>query len=410
MPLIDIGITQGDYWKGSGKGGGQIGYWMYLVFVVVFGFLGLDHLLLRSPMTFLLKLLTMIPLLGFWWIYDIAQVTGEWELVKEHGIGIPFYGPMGIGKGMFINEKGTNLAPLDIPRPWLFVAYVFLTLTFFVFPLNKIVVGDYTGAFAQMLMYFPGMLFFGVGVFLAAGWGMYDLYRIFFDTRGVLEKGVARIPPATWWPFSMNPYAKKGTLGPKKDDPVTPGIVEAVAGIPLKVVNAYGNAVDGIGKGASMVGQATGAFVATGIGAANEMTVGIASSAAKSAQGVTQQAAKTAQGVTQQVGESAIQVIQAGQDVAVESAGAVDKLVDLVPKITKALDSASVVKLQKGGAIMTSGSSSSASVLLFSVGLIAVCGYVMYAFRKTEMGTRNDGPDDSPPDPDTIRKPSKATR
>ena len=397
MPLIDIGITQGDYWKGSGKGGGQIGYWMYLVFVVVFGLLGLDHLLLRSPMTFLLKLLTMIPLLGFWWIYDIAQVTGEWDLVKEHGLGIPFYGPMGIGKGIFINEKGTNLAPLDIPRPWLFVAYVFLTLTFFVFPLNKIVVGDYTGAFAQMLMYFPGMLFFGVGVFLAAGWGVYDLYRIFFDTRGVLEKGVARIPPATWWPFSMNLYTKKGTLGPRKDDPVTPGIIEAVAGIPLKVVNAYGSAVEGIGKGAGMVGQATGAFVATGIGAANEMSVGLASSAAKSAQGVTQQA-----------GESAIQVIQAGQEVAVESAGAVDKLVGLVPKITKALDTASA--LQKGGSMITTDSSSSASVLLFSVGLIAVCGYVMYAFRKTEVGTRNDGPDDSPPDPDTVRKPSEATR
>ena len=397
MPLIDIGITQGDYWKGSGKGGGQIGYWMYLVFVVVFGLLGLDHLLLRSPVTFLLKLLTMIPLLGFWWIYDIAQVTGEWDLVKEHGLGIPFYGPMGIGKGMFINEKGTNLAPLDIPRPWLFAANVYLTLTFFVFPLNKIVVGDYTGAFAQMLMYFPGMLFFGVGVFLAAGWGLYDLYRIFFDTRGVLEKGVARIPPATWWPFSMNPYAKKGTLGPRKDDPVTPGIIEAVAGIPLKVVNAYGSAVEGIGKGAGMVGQATGALVATGIGAANEMTVGIASSAAKSAQGVTQQA-----------GETAIQVIQAGEEVAVESAGAVDKLVGLVPKITKALDTASAI--QKGGSMITTDSSSSASVLLFSVGLIAVCGYVMYAFRKTEVGTRNDGPDDSPPDPDTVRKPSQATR
>jgi hypothetical protein len=397
MPLIDIGITQGDYWKGSGKGGGQIGYWMYLIFVVVFGLLGLDHLLLRSPMTFLLKLLTMIPLLGFWWIYDIAQVTGEWDLVKEHGIGIPFYGPMGIGKGMFINEKGTNLSPLDTPRPWLFVAYVLLTLTFFVFPLNKIVVGDYTGAFAQLLMYFPGMLFFGVGIFLAMGWGAYDLYRIFFDTRGVLEKGVARIPPATWWPFSMNPYAKKGSLGPRKDDPVTPGIIEAVAGIPLKVVNAYGSAVEGIGKGAGMVGQATGAFVASGIGAANEMTAGVASSAAK-----------TVQGVTEQAGETAIQVIQAGQEVAVESAGAVDKLVELVPKISKALDTASAV--QKGGSMITTGSSSSASVLLFSVGLLAACGYVMYAFRKTEGGTRNDGQDDSPPDPDTVRKPSQASR
>ena len=58
MPLIDVRITQGDYWKGSGKGGGQVGYWVYIVFVCIFGILGLDHLLLRSPMTFLLKVLT----------------------------------------------------------------------------------------------------------------------------------------------------------------------------------------------------------------------------------------------------------------------------------------------------------------------------------------------------------------
>ena len=146
-----------------------------------------------------------------------------------------------------------------------------------------------------------------------------------------------------------------------------------------------------------MVGQATGAFVASGIGAANEMTAGVASSAAK-----------TAQGVTEQAGESAIQVLQAGQEVAVESAGAIDKLVELVPKISKALDTASAV--QKGGSMITTGPSTSSSVLLFSIGLLAVCGYVMYAFRKTEMGTRNDGPDDSPPDPDTVRKPSEATR
>ena len=86
---IDVGITQGSYW-----GGGQIPYWLYMVFVILpfTGLLGLDHLLLRSPQTFILKLLTMIPLFGFWYFYDIGQAFGERELVEKYGLGVPYNG------------------------------------------------------------------------------------------------------------------------------------------------------------------------------------------------------------------------------------------------------------------------------------------------------------------------------
>ncbi|NBO71401.1 TM2 domain-containing protein [bacterium] len=415
MPLIDVRITQGDYWKGSGKGGGQVGYWVYIVFVCIFGILGLDHLLLRSPMTFLLKALTMIPLLGFWWLYDIAQATGEWELIKEHGIGIPIYGPMGIGKGIFINENSTNVSPPDIPRPWAFIAYVFFTMLFSMFPLNKIVVGDYMGAVAQLLMYFPGMLFFGIGVFLAMGWGLYDLYRIFFDTRGVLEKGVARIPPATWWPFKMDPYAKRASLGPLKNDPDTPTLLGKILALPGQAVDATGAAIKGVGEGVAAISKgtgqavgavagATGEVVAGGITAVKGVTVDVVQAGAQAAQTTAAVAADTAKKVITTGGD----VADAAGGVAIQGARAATNVVTLLPKIGAAMDAAS--KNQKGGAIIYGDASISSSVLLFSVGLLAACGYVMYAFRKTMDEARNDRQDDSPPDPSAVRKSSKADR
>ena len=98
---IDVGVTQGKYWDGA-----QIPYWLYLLFVIfpLTGLLGLDHLLLRSPQTFLLKVITMVPLFGFWYFYDIAQAVGERDLVEKYGIGVPYYGPIGLGAGMFINK------------------------------------------------------------------------------------------------------------------------------------------------------------------------------------------------------------------------------------------------------------------------------------------------------------------
>ena len=400
MPLIDIGITNGEYWKGSGKGGGQIGKWVYIVFVVIFGLLGLDHLLLRSPVTFVLKLLTMIPFLGFWYFYDIAQL-GEWDLIKKDGIGIPFYGPLGIGKGIFINEDSSNLSSPDIPKPWMFMGYVLLTLTFAVFPLNKMLIGDYTGAAAQLLMYFPGMLFFGIGVFLAVGWGFYDIYRVLFDTRNLFEKGVARIPPATWWPFSMNPYAKKGTMGPKKDDPEATSIVGAAIDATKQVITATRDAtkqvITGTRDATKQVINATGNVTAAAIDATKSVTVDVVKSGAETLQGVTKEAGQT----SEQIIHTGTTIAKTVENVAKKSGEATVKLVGLIPKIKTALDS------QKGGGIISQSEPSSSSVIiLFSVALLAASGYVMYTFRKTAGGTRNDREDDSPPDPNTVRRPS----
>jgi hypothetical protein len=182
-----------------------------MVVVVLFGGLGLDHLLLRSPMTFLMKLL--IPTLGFWYFYDIAQVFGERDLVEKYGLGLPLYGPSGIGAGMFFNKDASNMSPPTVPKPWIFMLYAVLSIFFFIIPLNKVLIGDYAGCIAQLSMY-TVLIFFSLGLsaILAICWGIYDAYRVIFDTKGLFEKGAARVFPAT---LVMDPYFNKGALGPE---------------------------------------------------------------------------------------------------------------------------------------------------------------------------------------------------
>ena len=78
---LNVEITQSTYWKG-----GQIPYWLYMVFVILpfTGVLGVDHLLLRSPITAVLKFLSMVPLFGFWYFYDLFQLFGDEEFVKKY--------------------------------------------------------------------------------------------------------------------------------------------------------------------------------------------------------------------------------------------------------------------------------------------------------------------------------------
>jgi hypothetical protein len=229
---LDVVITQGSYWNG-----GQIPYWLYMIFAIlpITGLIGGDHLLLRSPVTALLKLISIVPLFGFWYFYDIAQALGERELVEKNGIGVPFYGPVGIGAGIFI-EKDTPFSPPDTPRPWRYLLYVLTTALFTVFPINKLIIGDYFGAIAQFIMY----LLFPL-TFLAIGWGFYDLYRILFDPRGVFEEGPSRVLPASW---ILGANFDRGVMGPAKGQDI---------GLAKLIKKAYSTGIEVADAGLSVV-------------------------------------------------------------------------------------------------------------------------------------------------------------
>jgi hypothetical protein len=202
MGYLDLELTRGKYW-----GGAQIPFWLLMILTIlpITGILGLDHLVMRSPWTAILKALSFIPLLGFWYFFDIAQVTGEREFTEKFGFALPFLGPAGIGEGMFTSPGVTPANP-DKPTPWLYAAYFIATLMFFAFPVNKLIIGDYWGALFQGLWFFM----FPLTIF-ALAWGLYDVYRALFDVRGVFEKGSARVFP---WSWIMNPHYNRAALGP----------------------------------------------------------------------------------------------------------------------------------------------------------------------------------------------------
>jgi hypothetical protein len=72
--------------------------------------------------------------------------------------------------------------------------------------------------------------------------------------------------------------------------------------------------------------------------------------------------------------------------------------------VTGALNTLSSVK-QDGGALTTAPSVST-TVVLFSVAMLAVGGYIMYTLRNT-ISIEPDPKDDSPPNPRAVRKPTE---
>lgn len=387
--MLDKEITKGSYWGGS-----QISYWMYLV-SVFFGFLGIDHLLLRSPITAILKIISIIPLFGFWYFFDIAQAFGEKDLVKKYGIAVPYYGPIGIGQGIF-HDDGVKASPEEIPRPWKFIGYFLATCLLIATPINKLVLGDYVGAGAQAVYY---MLILTIILpFIAIIWGFLDVYNVIFKTRDLFEKGAQRLPPATMIPFfNVDPNFKAEALGPKKAveaDTITGAIRDAattlmgplttVTGIVTAPLTAVSGSVAKTINTASEVAQETIKTAGTAAQVLPAAATGLAQSAL--AIGTSMQAA--AQGV-------------AALPSALNPAAIGDSVGKSVGKLTK----------QAGGAL--SGGSdyiSNSSVFVFSMlGLLTASGYVFYAWRKT-INKSIERSDDPPRDTGAVRDTDKDDR
>jgi len=442
--MLDIKVTQAPYWKGA-----QIPYFVYILLTIFVGIFGLDHLALRSPLTALLKFISIVPLLGFWYFYDIAQALGEREYVEKFGIGVPFYGPTGIGAGIFSGTKGIPEAPKDIPGPWRYLAYVLTTGIFFMFPVNKFILGDYMGGIIHILFYILFPL-----TFIAIIWSFYDIFQVLFKTRNLFEKGVPRMIPAS---MLLGPYFRRDAIGPYPPPPPPPptwfqrlytawlevpisagktvsktidvgrdatvGVVDTGITTTQSAVKGVGSAVEGVGKGVGSVAEGVGkATDAVTSGVANAV-VGeikdvakeagdVASVAIQSAKvatdavaGTVADGAKAAQGTVALVGK----IPEIGEKVASDMSNT-SKIVEEAKKGATAAalaNSTEATAVQAGGALilMSEMPSVSTSVLLFSVALVAFSGYVFYSMRNTYK--KPEKSDDPPREPATVRGPAK---
>lgn len=91
-----------------------------LIFTAIFGFFGLHHVLLRSPLTGLLCMIVNFMTLGYWYFFDLAQL---WETsaddLNKYGLGSPFLWQFGVAVGMWkggelkVRENGTLISTLN---------------------------------------------------------------------------------------------------------------------------------------------------------------------------------------------------------------------------------------------------------------------------------------------------------
>lgn len=436
--MLDIKVTQGSYWKGA-----QLPYWIYMVVTMLpfTGALGLDHLLLRSPITALLKFLSL-PLFGYWYFYDIAQAAGERELIEKYGIAVPFYGPTGIGAGIFSGTEGIALAPNEIPGPWKYFAYALATCFFIAFPINKFIIGDYMGGIAQLCMY----LILPLAIF----WGIWDIYRVIFDTKGIFENGTSRFLPASWL---LGANFRREALGPHAPAPPEQltgirlwfhRLFNAVVEIPIASAKVVSGTIDvtrdaTIGTADSVVkgvkaGVDTSTSVVKGVGSVvegvGEGTKAITSGVANVVVGEVKEAAAAASDVVQTTKAAADTAVQATAGTVAEGAKAAEGVASLVAKIpaigekvaSEIADPSKLVEEAKKGAVVAQlggfilanqgqpqEGSISTAVVLFTLGLLAFSGYVFYTLRNFN-NKAIEKSDDPPANPRAVRSTFKANR
>ena len=137
------------------------------------GFIGLDHLYLRSPLTCLAKTIVNFSCFGFWWIYDILQALFNKDVIKVFGLNVPGFGPYGIGAGCLINDTPD-------PKHLAFLMYGLALVFGGMIGLDSFIVGQsYTGL--MRIISLLSFIFIPVSIFT---W-LYNLFMCFFRTTVV---------------------------------------------------------------------------------------------------------------------------------------------------------------------------------------------------------------------------------
>lgn len=306
----DILHTYSDYTQGKFWGGASIPYIALVIVSVLFGFLGLDHLLLGSPSTAALKAIGSVLTFGLWYFYDIIQILTDKENVMKYGLSMPIGGALGIGAGKFTDSMKEGEAGGKISWRWI----LFSIAAWLPFGFDYAIAGDYNGA----LLRFSLSIFWGTW-FLAGIWWAYNLGRTYITPADVLTSPMPRI-----FPFSMfmEPNGPN-ILGPKEIDPKTQCEVGK----------------NGLfGTITQMVGNILGPAVGTILG-----PYGMAVKSAGEAASTTAQAAalgaSTMKNVVTKVGEAAKEIVNVATDTAVPIAKSLGSVAAMVPAGVGAISS-----------------------------------------------------------------------
>ena len=182
-------ISQINYWQDTKNskpdkdvtpdGGDKAIYLSYDVFLglsVLGGFFGLDHLYLRSPLTFVAKFITNIFTFGMWWLYDATQAVFNRDVVRIFGLGVPGLGPKGIAAGVLAN---------DVPdkKHMAFFVYALALFAGGIFGLDSFLTGDKYSGYIR-IMCLMTFIFAPVAIL----WWLYKVAMFLFKTSDVIQQ------------------------------------------------------------------------------------------------------------------------------------------------------------------------------------------------------------------------------
>ena len=160
----------------GGDGAIYLSYDVFLGLSVFGGFLGLDHLYLRSPLTFLAKIIVNVMFFGIWWIYDATQAVFNKDVVKVFGLGIPGLGPKGIGAGVLAKDEPDR-------KHMRFFIYAFCLLFGGIVGIDSFVLGHSNWGLFSLIATLS-VIFLPAS---AANWG-YQVFRFFTDVKSVINE------------------------------------------------------------------------------------------------------------------------------------------------------------------------------------------------------------------------------
>jgi TM2 domain-containing membrane protein YozV len=181
-------VSQLEFWREAGsdgnnnddtEGGPGATYLSYDVLMglsVLGGYFGLDHLYLRSPLTFVAKVIVNVMCFGVWWLYDAAQIIFNSHAVKIFGLGVPGLGPKGIAGGVFAN-------PVPDKKHLQFFIYAAALIFGGSFGLDSFIVGDNRTGLIRLICLIS-MIFAPI----ALCWWAYNVFNFFVDTKTVISE------------------------------------------------------------------------------------------------------------------------------------------------------------------------------------------------------------------------------
>jgi hypothetical protein len=211
---MSVGVSQIEYWreaskptatnttapekqvKEGGPGATYLSYDVFMALSILGGLFALDHLYLRSPLTFLAKLIVNLLTFGAWWLYDASQAVFNRDVVKVFGLGIPGMGPRGIAAGVLAN---------DVPdkKHMSFFLYGLALFLGGIFGLDSFVVGDKQSGIIRLVCLITGIL-----APIAIFWWLFNIGKFLFKTKDVTS--------LYWEYFGAPPPAEYGmSIGEK---------------------------------------------------------------------------------------------------------------------------------------------------------------------------------------------------